>query len=102
MINTQKLSYKINLTEIPISKNLKKITNLKKFNKINFISKGDDYQILFTASKNKRRIIKKLALKNRIKITNIGKIQNLVKESSIVDKKNMKIMLKNKGYIHEF
>ena len=102
MINTQKLSYKINLTEIPISKNLKKIINLKKFNKINFISKGDDYQILFTASKNKRRIIKKLALKNRIKITNIGKIQNLVKESSIVDKKNMKIMLKNKGYIHEF
>ena len=76
--------------------------NLKKFSKINFISKGDDYQILFTASKNKRRIIKKLALKNRIKITNIGKIQNLVKESSIVDKKNMKIMLKNKGYIHEF
>ena len=80
MINTQKLSYKINLKEIPISKNLKKIINLKKFNKINFISKGDDYQILFTASKNKRRIIKKLALKNRIKITNIGKIQNLVKE----------------------
>ena len=29
MINTQKLSYKINLTEIPISKNLKKIINLK-------------------------------------------------------------------------
>tara|TARA_Y100000590_G_scaffold122775_1_gene140632 strand:+ start:18853 stop:19815 length:963 start_codon:yes stop_codon:yes gene_type:complete len=102
MINNQKLSYKINLEDIPISKNLKKIIYLKKLKKINFISKGDDYQILFTASKNKRRIIKKLALKNRIKITNIGKIQNLVKKSSIVDKKNMKIMLKNKGYIHEF
>ena len=102
MINKQKLSYKINLEDIPISNNLKKIINLKKFKKINFISKGDDYQILFTASKNKRRIINNLALKNRIKITNIGKIQNFVKKSSIVDEKNMKIMPKNKGYIHDF
>ncbi len=102
MINKQKLSYKINLADIPISNNLKKIIDLKRLKKINFISKGDDYQILFTASKNKRRIIKNLALKNRIKITNIGKIQNFVKKSSIVDKKNMKIMPKNKGYIHEF
>ena len=102
MINTQKISYKLILKDIPISNNLKKIINLKKLKKINLISNGDDYQILFTASKDKRRIIKNIALKNRIKITNIGKIQNLVKKSSIVDEKNMKTMPKNKGYIHEF
>ena len=102
MINTQKISYKLILKDIPISNNLKKIINLKKLKKINLISNGDDYQILFTASKDKRRIIKNIALKNRIKITNIGKIQNLIKKSSIVDEKNMKTMPKNKGYIHEF
>ncbi len=102
MINFQKFSYKLNLKHIPISNNLKKIINIKKLKKINFISNGDDYQILFTASKNKRRIIKNIALKNRIKITNIGKIQSINKKSSIVNEKNIKIMLKNKGYIHEF
>ena len=59
MINSQKLSYKLNLKKIPISNNLKKVLDLKKLSKINYISKGDDYQVLFTASKNKRRIIKK-------------------------------------------
>ena len=102
MINFQKFSYKLNLKHMPISNNLKKIINIKKLKKINFISNGDDYQILFTASKNKRRIIKNIALKNRIKITNIGKIQSINKKSSIVNEKNIKIMLKNKGYIHEF
>ena len=51
LINKQKLSYKVNISNIPISKNLKKIILSKKLKKINFVSKGDDYQILFTASK---------------------------------------------------
>ncbi len=102
MINNQKLSYKLNLEYIPISNNLKKIIKIKKLKKINFISHGDDYQILFTASKNKRRIIKSMALKYRIKITNIGKIQSINKKPSIVNNKNVEIMLKNKGYLHEF
>ena len=40
--------------------NLKKILALKKLSKINYISNGDDYQVLFTASKNKMRIIRKI------------------------------------------
>ena len=59
LINKQKLSYRVNMSQIPISKNLKKIILSKKLKKINFVSKGDDYQILFTASKKKSRIIKK-------------------------------------------
>ena len=102
MINSQKLSYKIYLKKIPISHNLKKVLDLKKLYKINYISNGDDYQVLFTASKSKRRIIKKIGTNFKIKLTKIGTIQNISKNSCIVDEKNMHINLKNKGYLHKF
>ena len=102
MINIQKLSYKLFLKDIPISSNLKKLLDVKKFLKINYVSKGDDYQVLFTASKNKRGIIKKIASNSGVKLTKIGIIQSYVKKSSIIDDKNVKITLKNKGYIHKF
>ncbi len=102
LINVQKLSYKINLETIPISKNLKKIIDKKRLPKIKLISNGDDYQILFTASRNKRRIIEMMSFKEKIKITNIGTIKNNNKKSLIVNEKNIKISLKNKGYLHQF
>jgi len=102
MINVQKLSYKLYLKDIPISKNLKKVLDIKKLSKIEYISKGDDYQVLFTASKSKRRIISKIASNYRIKLTKIGTTQNISKKSSIVDDKNIKINIKNKGYFHKF
>jgi len=102
MINVQKLSYKLFLKDIPISKNLKKVLDLKKLSKINYISKGDDYQVLFTASKNKSGIISRIASNYRIKLTKIGTTQNISRKSSIVDDKNMKINLKKKGFLHKF
>ena len=102
MINVQKLSYKVNLEDIPISNNLKKILFLKKLAKANYISNGDDYQVLFTASKNKMRIIRKIASNCRVKLTKIGSIQSHIEKSSIVDNKNVKISLKKKGYSHKF
>jgi len=102
MINVQKLSYKLYLKDIPISNNLKKILNLKKLSKIDYISNGDDYQVLFTASKNKRGIIRKIASKYRIKLTKIGTTQSFSKKSSIIDDKNNNISPKNKGYFHKF
>jgi len=102
MINTQKLSYKLYLNEVPISKNLRQIINLKKLSKINYISKGDDYQVLFTAPKNMSEVIRKISIKNRIKLTKIGLIQSVSKNSSIVDHNNREIRLKNKGYFHQF
>jgi len=102
LINSQKLSYKIDLKKIPISNYLKKVIDLKKLSKINYISNGDDYQVLFTASKNKRRIIKAISSNYRIKLTKIGLIQRNIKNSSIVDDKNTQISLKNKGYFHKF
>jgi len=102
MINNQKLSYKLYLKDIPISNNLKKILDQRKLPKINYISNGDDYQVLFTASKNKSRIIRKIASNNGIKLTKIGITQSISKKSSIVDDKNMQILAKNKGYFHKF
>ena len=102
MINNQKLFYKIYLKNIPISNNLKKVLNLKHLSKINYISNGDDYQVLFTAPKDMSGFIRKISIKNRIKITKIGIIHRKGKKSSIVDLKNIKISLKNKGYFHQF
>ena len=102
MINSQKLSYKLDLKNIPISNNLKKVLALNQLSKINYISNGDDYQILFTASKNKRRIIKRISSNYRIKLTQIGSIRSFGKKSSIIDNKNRTISLKNKGYFHQF
>ena len=102
MINNQKLSYKLFLEDIPISNNLKKIIDLRKLHKINYVSNGDDYQVLFTASKNKMRIIREIALNYRVKLTKIGSIQSYTKKSSIVNDKNVEIRLKNKGYFHKF
>ena len=102
MINNQKLSYKLFLKNIPISKNLKEVLDVKKLSKINHVSNGDDYQVLFTASKDKARIIQKIASNLGVKLTKIGLMQSFVKKSSIVDDKNLQITLKNKGYFHKF
>ena len=102
MINNQKLSYKLFLKNIPISENLKGVLELKKLSKIDYVSNGDDYQVLFTASRDKARIIQKIASNSGVKLTKIGLIQSLVKKSSIVDDKNVQISVKNKGYFHKF
>jgi len=102
MINVQKLSYKLYLSDIPISNNLKNVLDLKKLSKINYISNGDDYQVLFTASKSKRGIIRRISSDYGIKLTKIGSILSFNKRPSIVDNKNLQISLKNKGYFHQF
>jgi len=102
MLNTQKLSYKLYLKDIPISDNLKKVLNLKNLSKINYISKGDDYQVLFTAPKMMRGIIRRISINNRIKLTKIGIIHSSSKKPSIVNHKNIEISPKNKGYFHNF
>ena len=102
LINKQRLSYKVNMSNIPISNNLKRIILLKKLKKINFISKGDDYQILFTASKKKSGIIKRTFKLLGIKISKIGNISSGNQKSQIIDKKGNKIAIKNRGHFHNF
>ncbi len=102
LINNQKLSYKLYLNNIPISKSLSKTLNLKRLKKLSFISKGDDYQVLFTASPDKSRIIIKISQSLGLKISKIGKINTYNQKSQIIDQKGKKIALKHKGYYHRF
>jgi thiamine-monophosphate kinase len=102
MINNQNLSYQINECKIPISKILTMIIKDHKLKKSQIISNGDDYQILFTASPSKARIIENKSKLLRIKITKIGKIISSSKKSLIIDQKGKQMVIKNKGYAHQF
>ena len=102
MINKQKLSYKLFEDKIPISKKLNNFLKKNKFKKKNFISNGDDYQILFTANADKSRIISNTSKKLGIKISKIGKITSNKHKSNIIDQKGSKLLVKKKGYRHEF
>ena len=102
MINRQNLSFHLFEKKIPVSKELSKLIKKQKLNKINLISKGDDYQVLFTADVNKARIIKNTSKTTGIKITKIGKIISGKDRSLILDEKGKQIQAKSKGYIHQF
>ena len=102
MINNQNLSFSLDVNKIPISNNLIKIIKMKTMKKIKLVSNGDDYQILFTASKDKSRIIAQTSKNLGIKISKIGKICSNKKRSVIIDEKGKEIVLKNKGYVHQF
>jgi len=102
MINKQKLTYKIWEEQIPISKNLNSYLKNNDLKKSNFISNGDDYQILFTASDDKSRIIKNISKKLDIKISRIGKITLNNKKSSLINQKGEYLLIKNSGYKHQF
>ena len=66
------------------------------------ISKGDDYQVLFTANNKHRSIIKKISSLKKLKITRIGTILNGRHKSSIIDRNGHQIKINNKGYFHTF
>ena len=102
MLNRQNLSFHLFEKKIPISKNLRNLIKNQKLKKIDLISNGDDYQVLFTADVNKSRIIQNASKATRIKITKIGKIINGKNRSLITDEKDKQIQAKYKGYIHQF
>ena len=102
LINDQKLSFKLILNDIPISKQLETLIKIKKLDKKFFVSRGDDYQILFTAKPSKSEIIKRFSKSLGIKISKIGQICSHSQKHHIIDQKGRKIVLKDKGYTHKF
>ena len=102
LINKQKFSFEIDLNKIPTSKNLKFYLNKYNKNKHQYLFNGDDYQILFTASKKKRSLIKSISKRMNQKITLIGKIIHGYKKNSIkIDNKPINLT-DFKGYSHRF
>ena len=102
LTNKQKNSYQLFFDKIPISKKLNSVLNLKNLLKKNLISKGDDYQVMFTSNVNDRSFVKKISSTKKIKITRIGKILNSTHKSSIIDRNGHQIKINNKGYTHTF
>jgi thiamine-monophosphate kinase len=102
MINTQNLSFHLFEKKIPISNKLSNLIKNQRLNKINIVSNGDDYQVLFTANVDKARIIQNASKTTGIKITKIGKIVSRKDRSFIFDEKGKQIQAKSKGYIHQF
>tara|TARA_Y100000590_G_scaffold465513_1_gene638038 strand:- start:623 stop:1582 length:960 start_codon:yes stop_codon:yes gene_type:complete len=102
LINTQKCGFNIYLDLIPISINLGKFIKKRKHNIINYISRGDDYQILFTSSKKNRKKIKNLSKRINQKISYIGEITNQYKEYKIFKDDKLLKPLYYEGYLHKF
>jgi len=102
LINKQKLGYLIDIDKIPISNHLKRLIKNKKLKTLDYLFNGDDYQILFTASKSKRKYIKTLSSKMNQKISIIGQI-NTKSKSYLLDNRKIPIKyLKYQGYSHIF
>jgi len=68
----------------------------------NFFSKGDDYQILFTAKPKYRSKINYLSKKTKVKISRIGFIKKQKKIIFKYNKKELYLTDKKMGYIHKF
>ena len=102
MINKQNFSFLINESKIPISSNLNKLILKKRLKKLNVVTNGDDYQILFTANSNKNRIIKQISKNLGVKITKIGKIISGKRKSRIIGAKGKQIKAISRAYVHRF
>ena len=101
LLNKQKLNYVIYLDKIPVSKNFQSIIQNLGLNKLNYISKGDDYQTIFTAPKSARSHIINISKKVNQKITLIGCISNISRNKLIIGKKSIN-PIDFKGYSHKF
>ena len=102
LINKSELFYKVELNKIPISINLRKYLSKSKKKKINFISKGDDYQIIFTSQKSKRNYIQKFFKKMNQKVTLIGNLTKGAKKNEIIYADKRSKHAYNEGYSHNF
>ena len=96
MLNESNLGAAIKSNLIPFSNKAKKLIRHKVINRNFLLTSGDDYELIFTANSKKSLIIKKLAKKNNIKITKVGK--TIQQKGVYLDK--IKINTINKSFQH--
>ena len=102
LINKCELFYKVDLNKVPISSNLRNYLTKSKKKKINFISKGDDYQIIFTSPKSKRNYIQKFFKKMNQKVTLIGNLTKDARNNEIIAGNKRLKHAYNEAYSHNF
>ena len=102
LLNYSKKGAFVDVEKIPLSKQLKKLIESKNFNLSNAVSKGDDYQILFTSKKNNREKIFKYSKISKVKISRIGLITRDKKLKTRNYGKVIDFNDKKMGYTHNF
>ena len=102
ILSRSNLSSKIFKNKIPISSYLNSYLIKTKKNKLNFISNGDDYQILFTASKKMRHLIKKISKSASTKVSIVGIVKNKSISKNTKSTEEKFKLPKKLGYIHNF
>ena len=102
ILSNSNLSSEIFVNNIPVSVYLNLYLKRIKKNKINLISNGDDYQMLFTANKNKRNLIKKISKSTSTKVSIVGVIRNKSIGKTIKLSNEKLALPKTLGYIHNF
>ena len=102
ILSRSNLSSKIFMNKIPISSYLNSYLIRTKKNKLNFISNGDDYQILFTASKKMRHLIKKISKSTSTKVSIVGIVKNKSISKNRKSTEEKFKFPKKLGYMHNF
>ena len=102
LVNKQKCGFDVFINNIPISKNLKYYLKKGNKNMVNYISRGDDYQIIFTCSKRNRSYVKTLSKRINQKISLIGTITNQTYQYRIISNRKQLKSLNYEGYLHKF
>ena len=82
-----KLGANISSFKIPFSKQSRILIKNRTIDPIKLIYGGDDYEIIFTSSAKNENKIKKIANKNKIKVTKVGKITD--KRGIFIDNKKL-------------
>ena len=102
ILSNSNLTSKLFMNKIPISSHLNSYLIKSGRKKMNFISNGDDYQILFTANKKKENLIKKISKTTSTKISKIGIIKNKSIFKTAKSTIGHVLLPKKLGYIHKF
>ena len=98
IINNKFIGANIYSSKIPYSSNLKKLFAKKIIEPNDVLNSGDDYELLFTAPKQKSNKLKKIAEKHKYRITKVGRITDKI-GIYIDDKKAIKL---KSSYQHFF
>ncbi|MFQ5788022.1 MAG: thiamine-monophosphate kinase, partial [Thermodesulfobacteriota bacterium] len=94
------LGAKIYIDRIPISSNYKKRIHDLSDNIYNLaLSGGEDYELLFSSPKNKRKEIKNISRKLKTMITEIGQIAE-TPLIQILNKDGKEIKFAERGFVH--
>ncbi|HJO77297.1 MAG TPA: thiamine-phosphate kinase [Pelagibacteraceae bacterium] len=102
LLSKSNLSSKLFINKIPISRQLNSYLARSNENILNYISNGDDYQILFTACKKKRSLIKKISKSTCTKVSKVGIVKHKFASKTTKSVKEAMKLPKKLGNIHNF